>query len=76
MEPNPYVRPTTSSTVQSTRLTYRATELAAMTGLAVKTIYGAVNRGELPAYKRGRSVLIPAAEAMAWIRGVDTTGRG
>ncbi len=75
MEPNPHIRPASPPSLPPARITYRATELAAMTGLAVKTIYGAVNRGELSAYKRGRSVLIPAAEAMAWIRGVDTTGR-
>ncbi len=74
MEPNPRFRPASPPSVPPARITYRATELAAMTGLAVKTIYGAVNRGELPAYKRGRSVLIPAAEAMVWIRGADTTG--
>ncbi len=51
------------------RLAYRPKELAALVGLSAKTIYRAIERGELRAARvsNGTRLLIPAASARAWL---------
>ena len=55
--------------VVNERLAYRPAELAAMVGLSTKTIYRAVERGELEAAKvaNGTRLLIPARAAESWL---------
>lgn len=51
------------------RLAYRPAELAQMVGVSSKTIYRAIERGELAAARvsNGTRLLIPAAGARAWL---------
>ena len=51
------------------RLAYRPSELAALVGMSTKTIYRAIDRGELRAVRvsNGTRLLVPAVEARAWL---------
>lgn len=51
------------------RLAYRPAELARMVGVSPKTIYRAIDRGELGAARvsNGTRLLIPATKAQAWL---------
>lgn len=51
------------------RLAYRPAELARMVGVSPKTIYRAIDRGELGAARvsNGTRLLIPAVKAQAWL---------
>lgn len=64
--PAPAARPATQ------RRAYRIAEIAAMSGLAAKTVYDLVYRGVLPRLDHGgRAVLVPAAAVDEWLsRGV------
>lgn len=57
--------------VEGVRLAYRPAELAGLVGLSCKAIYRAIERGELRAARvaAGSRLLIPVAEAEAWLEG-------
>ena len=50
-----------SDYTSTTRLYYRAREVAALTGLALRTVYEGIYAGWIPSRKIGNSRLIPAA---------------
>lgn len=46
---------------------WRVEEVADFLGLAVKTIYNKVNKGEIPNYKRGKFLYFVPAEIITWL---------
>ena len=53
------------------RVAYRASEIAALTGVATDTVYKAIRRGEIPRLPIGDTVLVPAWALASW----SVTGR-
>lgn len=50
-------------------LTYSVTEAAAILGISEWTYYEAVKRGELPARKIGRRIVVPKIQLEQWLAG-------
>jgi len=46
-----------------------ASEAAEFLGYSIQTIYNKVNLGEIPHYKRGRTLRFRRSELDAWLRG-------
>ena len=58
--------PTRPLTEAPTRM-FSPSQIAARTGTSVQTIYAAINRGDLPAYRVGTRLRITEADLLAWI---------
>lgn len=52
-------------------LTYSVPEAAALVGVSAWSMYEAIKRGELPARKIGRRIVIPKIQLEAWLAGRD-----
>lgn len=52
-------------------LTYSVPEAAALVGVSAWSMYEAIKRGELPARKIGRRIVIPKVQLEAWLAGRD-----
>ena len=46
---------------------WQVTDLADFLGLAVKTVYNKVNKGEIPCYKRGKFLYFIPSEIITWL---------
>jgi excisionase family DNA binding protein len=57
----------TTSTSVPQQIAYRIRDAARATSLSERTIWGAIQRGDLPASKVGRAVLIKPADLDAWL---------
>lgn len=55
---------------------YRPVEVIAMTGLGKTTIYEAIYKGELRAFRRGNAWLIPVEAVTEWIEGDESAQEG
>lgn len=53
------------------RVAYRASEIAAATGITTATVYRAIKREEIPRLPLGDTVLVPAWALASWV----ATGR-
>jgi excisionase family DNA binding protein len=57
------------------RLTWSAVEAAAVVGVSVRHIRAAISRGDLPAVRLGRRVLLDPADVRSWLDRSRCTGR-
>lgn len=52
-------------------LTYSVPEAAVLVGVSTWSMYEAIKRGELPARKVGRRIVVPRVQLEAWLAGRD-----
>ena len=60
--------------MNSTPLSVSVRDAAAMTSLSEYEIRNAVNKGELPAVRRGRRIVIFPADLTTWLKSLPKAG--